>query len=566
MTSFDILTALRQKDYHTANQGFARVMQEKLADRLAVEKRDVTQQALTESTQLVRCKKCNKWINVSFGADSPSVHQDASGTKTDPRSPGDHDDICDVCDYGDYDGSGNKPRLDESVMSAHEVQRVYDEVGDVGEVELLCGITGLRVNENGQVITYITESRELTANENRGADFAENLIADLKATDLMVHRNTARDNSFGPCVSCDTCEESIGLDESSADIRRFIMDHKGCGGQFFREAIDRPNSSGQGYDDDYMHNPYHGVIRKYGYEYSHSTPVRGPGLGDAASGGHMIHHTYTQGTHTVSVWGNKWSTSTGTASGKMFQGGHPNTARAEGDLERHLRDKARRYGLTESNGGDYRHTKFRDEIAKCPQCGILYPFKTMVDLSHMGSDESPCCGVLVQRTGKQGQWQWTDDSSRSADAHNIATLVEAKMQYDNDGRINKDATYKVVTAQGTVIAKGLSKDDAKNQAKNYHDATGFPVTYQTESFTDAVSVMSGWDTCDMCEKAANWRGKDPKTGVVLASACRGHKDVVKNALVQKLQGVKHDIGTANARQNDYWRRVGGHPDAGEMDQ
>jgi len=260
MTALDILVALRQKDYHTANQGFARVMQEKLADRLAVEKRNVTQQALTEV-------------------------------------------------------------IAEATMSAHEVQRVYNEIGDVGEVELLCGISGLRVNENGQVITYVTE------------------------------------------------------------------------------AISRPNTSGQGYDDDYMHNPYHGVIRKYGYEYSHSTPV--------THGNEKItHHTYKQGTHNVSVWGNNWSTSTGTASGRQFSGGHPNTARAEGDLERHLRDKARRYGLTE------------------------------------------------------------------------------------------------------------------------------------DVFGGAISVMSGWDKCDKCEKTANWRGKDPKTGIVLASACYAHKDVVKNALIQKLQGVK----------------------------
>lgn len=50
--------------------------------------------------RLVRCKHCNKWINLDFGADSPAEHAGAAGTKTDPRSPGDWNDICDVCNYG----------------------------------------------------------------------------------------------------------------------------------------------------------------------------------------------------------------------------------------------------------------------------------------------------------------------------------------------------------------------------------------------------------------------------------------------------------------------------------
>jgi hypothetical protein len=28
---------------------------------------------------------------------------------------------------------------------------------------------------------------------------------------------------------------------------------------------------------------------------------------------------------------------------------------------------------------------------------------------------------------------------------------------------------------------------------------------------------------------------------------------------------RHGIAASNARQNDYWQRVGGHPDAGEVD-
>jgi hypothetical protein len=48
-TTKDILNALRQKDYHTANEGFDRVMQTKLSERLALEKRTVANGTLKES-------------------------------------------------------------------------------------------------------------------------------------------------------------------------------------------------------------------------------------------------------------------------------------------------------------------------------------------------------------------------------------------------------------------------------------------------------------------------------------------------------------------------------------
>jgi hypothetical protein len=49
-TTKDILTALRKQDYHTANEGFAHVMQTKLSERLAVEKRTVANQSVNEDS------------------------------------------------------------------------------------------------------------------------------------------------------------------------------------------------------------------------------------------------------------------------------------------------------------------------------------------------------------------------------------------------------------------------------------------------------------------------------------------------------------------------------------
>ncbi len=50
--------------------------------------------------ELYRCRHCNRWVNPAFGADSPAVHSGAAGTKSDPRSPGDHTRCCDQCCYG----------------------------------------------------------------------------------------------------------------------------------------------------------------------------------------------------------------------------------------------------------------------------------------------------------------------------------------------------------------------------------------------------------------------------------------------------------------------------------
>lgn len=60
--------------------------------------------------------------------------------------------------------------------------------------------------------------------------------------------------------------------------------------------------------------------------------------------------------------------------------------------------------------------RFREEIAICPNCGEKYPYPTIVMAQHMGSDETPCCGDKIKRTGKMGTWEWDADES-------IATLV-----------------------------------------------------------------------------------------------------------------------------------------------
>lgn len=100
-------------------------------------------------------------------------------------------------------------------------------------------------------------------------------------------------------------------------------------------AIQNPNSCEQGYDPDHTANPYHTIITRYGYTYSHSTPV-------THAYGPIIYHTYKQAGHCASVHlpdssGWRWSTSTRTGSGWETVG------RGQEALEKHLKNKAKRY-------------------------------------------------------------------------------------------------------------------------------------------------------------------------------------------------------------------------------
>ena len=51
--------------------------------------------------KLTHCKHCKCWINPKYGEAAPIVHAGLhTGDKTDPRAPGDYDNICDECNYG----------------------------------------------------------------------------------------------------------------------------------------------------------------------------------------------------------------------------------------------------------------------------------------------------------------------------------------------------------------------------------------------------------------------------------------------------------------------------------
>jgi hypothetical protein len=122
-------------------------------------------------------------------------------------------------------------------------------------------------------------------------------------------------------------------------------------------AIINPNSSGQGYDKDHDLSRLASIARKFGYEYSHSTPiVQNPcsfsqmkyifGGKDLSGKIHNLHTWKYPGTdHSVSYYStlnvDDWTTQCNCSSSVQFKG---NGALM---LERHLKSKHRRYRLSQ---------------------------------------------------------------------------------------------------------------------------------------------------------------------------------------------------------------------------
>jgi hypothetical protein len=99
-------------------------------------------------------------------------------------------------------------------------------------------------------------------------------------------------------------------------------------------AIENPNTCGQGYDADHLRHPLHATVVKYGYTYSHSTPIH------ALDGTIYLHHTYKFGAHNVGLsHSNLWDTSVSTRSSHKWSG------KGMAELDAHLKSKRRRYNI-----------------------------------------------------------------------------------------------------------------------------------------------------------------------------------------------------------------------------
>lgn len=280
MGAYDILKAIKSKNWHAANEAFSSAVTSKIADRLATERKSIFKESLAmepsdgdairqlgaseagikedsdEATckncgyvkhektfQRDRCPKCNKsgiWTGAADGLKEsvpPSKMQKGGtvGSLNDippqrikvkeaykgPHTchvPGNSSKDCKACQgnkdanskkpFGEIDphptmregyyrvtymngkkeetlkfqGSASEARqkvkqevgggkeivdvetlshqeyVSEGHMPTNDVQRVYDEVRDVSETEILCGVRNLRVNSTGDVVSYVSES------------------------------------------------------------------------------------------------------------------------------------------------------------------------------------------------------------------------------------------------------------------------------------------------------------------------------------------------------------------------------------------------------------------------
>lgn len=125
--------------------------------------------------------------------------------------------------------------------------------------------------------------------------------------------------------------EMFSVADRKKAAERMANDHHAemKAGNFHKEEIENPNSSGQGHDPDHMKHPLHDTILKHGYEYSHSTPVH------RENAGKYIHHTYKKGERVIGVSDDnktKWQAKTSTASGREH------TNHGKDTLEKYLKN------------------------------------------------------------------------------------------------------------------------------------------------------------------------------------------------------------------------------------
>jgi uncharacterized protein affecting Mg2+/Co2+ transport len=128
--------------------------------------------------------------------------------------------------------------------------------------------------------------------------------------------------------------EEYDVDTSTGETAAAVNDTAGANdmdqsAETQQEAIQSPNTSGQGKDPNASKNPYDATLTKAGYAYSHSVPVT---MGQEKG----THHTYKNAKtgRSIGVWKQgadwKWDGKTSTSSNVSTQGRDPQS------LQRHL--------------------------------------------------------------------------------------------------------------------------------------------------------------------------------------------------------------------------------------
>jgi len=177
----DIIAALKSKDFHRAGQSFEAAIHEKLTARIGQERETLR---LAEDASPVSPKKLLRdalpELGFNLSTDFDNIYRNIYRRvqRIIGRQPQREELVKCIqawIAWSKTRQTGNEAQqiamyrkaLKESApppISHIEVQRVYDEHRDASETELICGIQDLKINEQGEVVSFVpktvTEAKE----------------------------------------------------------------------------------------------------------------------------------------------------------------------------------------------------------------------------------------------------------------------------------------------------------------------------------------------------------------------------------------------------------------------
>jgi hypothetical protein len=160
-----LFNAVQAKDFHTANEQFAQSMAQKLAVRLAAERKTVSEDTETDNSVMEDGGDPKRFKTIGDPKPAPKAKSASFGVKcqecgkkfkTRSMLPD-----CPKCGGSDIDLSeahikeaiaGNDPAL--PLLTHSSVQKIYDATGDIHETELLCGVKNL-ITSGDSVVSFV---------------------------------------------------------------------------------------------------------------------------------------------------------------------------------------------------------------------------------------------------------------------------------------------------------------------------------------------------------------------------------------------------------------------------
>ena len=130
-----------------------------------------------------------------------------------------------------------KEGFNEEHMPVAEVQRVFDEIHDVNETEILCGVSSLRVSPRGEVVSFMIEEHLTEDVKDKATSIAAQLTSKLRTArdkEIEDHLKRGRPYDWQKGKSDDEVRETLrsvnNKDVSVKDRSKYIaLDSHGSG-------------------------------------------------------------------------------------------------------------------------------------------------------------------------------------------------------------------------------------------------------------------------------------------------------------------------------------------------